>query len=243
MPTSRPRIRHISASVRCSRSAPSSSTRPRTAAPCGSSPITASAVIDLPDPLSPITPSTSPAPAAIATSDRIGRPWMASERSEIASRLTAGPPSRVGPGSRLAKRPRGTRGSALTPARLAAPPSERRPEEAAASSGASEQIFPSPPHHPRRRRQGGAGTTPPRARGRRAATAGRARDRPHVRTRRSRGSIRSRSPSPIRLSPSTVRTIASPGNRASHGAIATSVWLSASIRPQDGVGGCAPSPT
>ena len=40
--------------------------------------MTASAVIDLPEPLSPITPSTSPAPAAIATSCRIGRPWMAS---------------------------------------------------------------------------------------------------------------------------------------------------------------------
>ena len=44
----------------------------------------------------------------------------------------------------------------------------------------------------------------------RAAAAPRA--RPHARTRRSRGSSRSRSPSPIRFSPSTVSTMASPGN-------------------------------
>ncbi len=65
----------------------------------------------------------------------------------------------------------------------------------------------------------------------------------HVRTRRRRGSSRSRSPSPIRLRPSTVSTIASPGTMASQGAKEIMVWLSASIRPQDGVGGWAPRPT
>ena len=65
----------------------------------------------------------------------------------------------------------------------------------------------------------------------------------HARTRRSFGSSRSRSPSPIRFSPSTVSTIAMPGKIASQGAKEIIVWLSASIRPQDGVGGCAPRPT
>ena len=65
----------------------------------------------------------------------------------------------------------------------------------------------------------------------------------HARIRRMRGSRRSRSPSPIRLSPSTVSTMARPGTSARCGASAIIVWLSASIRPQEGVGGCAPSPT
>jgi hypothetical protein len=34
-----------------------------------------------------------------------------------------------------------------------------------------------------------------------------------------------------------------PGKIASQGAKEIIVWLSASIRPQDGVGGCAPKPT
>ena len=65
----------------------------------------------------------------------------------------------------------------------------------------------------------------------------------HARTRRRRGSSRSRRPSPIRLRPSTVSTIARPGASASQGAKAIIVWLSASIRPQEGVGGWAPRPT
>ena len=60
MPMSRPRTAHISASERRRRSAPAKPMRPVATAPCGSSRITESAVIDLPDPLSPITPSTSP---------------------------------------------------------------------------------------------------------------------------------------------------------------------------------------
>ncbi|MPL75522.1 hypothetical protein SDC9_21346 [bioreactor metagenome] len=65
----------------------------------------------------------------------------------------------------------------------------------------------------------------------------------HVSRPRSRGSSASRSPSPRRLSPNTVSTIASPGNSATCGAIATIVCASASIRPQLAVGGCAPRPT
>ena len=65
----------------------------------------------------------------------------------------------------------------------------------------------------------------------------------HALARRTRGSIRSRSPSPIRFRPRTVSTIARPGTSARWGAREIIVWLSASIRPQDGIGGCAPSPT
>ena len=65
----------------------------------------------------------------------------------------------------------------------------------------------------------------------------------HIRRTRNRGSSASRSPSPIRFSPSTVRMIANPGTSAICGAMLTMVCASASIRPQDGVGGCAPSPT
>ena len=65
----------------------------------------------------------------------------------------------------------------------------------------------------------------------------------HARTRRSRGSRRSRRPSPMRLRPRTVSTMARPGTSARCGAMAIMVWLSASIRPQEGVGGWAPRPT
>ena len=65
----------------------------------------------------------------------------------------------------------------------------------------------------------------------------------HLRVTRSRGSSASRSPSPIRFSPSTVRIIAKPGTSAICGAMLTMVCASASMRPQEGVGGCAPSPT
>ena len=213
MPTSRPRIRHISASVRCTRSAPSSSTRPRTAAPCGSSPITASAVIDLPDPLSPITPSTSPAPAAIATSDRIGSPWMASERSEIASRLTARPPF----ASRAGVKAREATARHARPGLDAGPNSQPHHRKGALrkqplpqAPRSSSSLFRRPTH---RRRRGGAGTTPPRACGRRAATAGRPRDRPHVRTRRSRGSIRSRKPVAHQVEPEHGQDDREPGEQ------------------------------
>ena len=60
---------------------------------------------------------------------------------------------------------------------------------------------------------------------------------------RRRGSSASRSPSPSRFSPSTVSRIASPGTTATCGASEIIVCASASIRPQLGVGGWAPSPT
>src|SRR5262249_55424640 len=63
------------------------------------------------------------------------------------------------------------------------------------------------------------------------------------RSRCRRGSKMSRRPSPIRLRPSTVTTMQRPGISARYGASATSVWLSASILPQLGIGGWAPRPT
>gem|GEM_PF-3299478 len=60
---------------------------------------------------------------------------------------------------------------------------------------------------------------------------------------RNLGSSASRNPSPSRFRPSTVTTMASPGMMATCGASDTMVCASASIRPQLGVGGCAPSPT
>ena len=63
------------------------------------------------------------------------------------------------------------------------------------------------------------------------------------RSRLTRGSNRSRRPSPVRLRPSTVTKMARPGMIASHGAKPIMVWASASIRPQLGAGGWAPRPT
>src|SRR5690606_4486145 len=57
-----------------------------------------------------------------------------------------------------------------------------------------------------------------------------------------RGSIASRKPSPRRFSPSTVSTMARPGKSAWFGATTMRVCASNSMRPQDGIGGCAPSP-
>ncbi len=62
------------------------------------------------------------------------------------------------------------------------------------------------------------------------------------RSRLSRGSRRSRRPSPRRLSPSTVMTMARPGKMARCGAIIMRVCASNSMRPQEGMGGCAPRP-
>ena len=58
----------------------------------------------------------------------------------------------------------------------------------------------------------------------------------------SRGSNRSRKPSPSRLSPSTASAIATPGYTASSGAWNSSVCASLSMRPHEGCGGCVPSP-
>jgi len=62
------------------------------------------------------------------------------------------------------------------------------------------------------------------------------------RSRASRGSNRSRSPSPNRFSPSTENTMAMPGNTASRGAWNSNVCASLSMRPHDGCGGCVPRP-
>mgnify|MGYP004138680845 CR=1 FL=1 len=71
MPMRRPRNLHISASRNCRRSCPFSGSCPATVAPCGRSPMAASAVIDLPDPLSPTRPSVSPAAMSTLTPFRI----------------------------------------------------------------------------------------------------------------------------------------------------------------------------
>jgi hypothetical protein len=59
---------------------------------------------------------------------------------------------------------------------------------------------------------------------------------------RSRGSSASRKPSPTRLSDSTTRKIASPGQIAIHGALVRKRCAALSMLPQDGAGGCWPSP-
>src|SRR5713101_8871085 len=59
---------------------------------------------------------------------------------------------------------------------------------------------------------------------------------------RSRGSSRSRRPSPMRLKPTTVTRIARPGKVAIHGAVSMNERPVASIDPHSGVGGLAPSP-
>src|SRR5258708_27131207 len=67
-------------------------------------------------------------------------------------------------------------------------------------------------------------------------------EQPAHRRRAKRGSIRSRSPSPIRLRPSTAIAIAAPGKIASRGAWYKKVCASLSMRPQLGSGGWVPSP-
>src|SRR5437588_269379 len=64
------------------------------------------------------------------------------------------------------------------------------------------------------------------------------RDVGHART-----SSASRKPSPMRLTASTVRPIASPGKSETHGATRSRSRPSATIAPQEGVGGGAPNPT
>ncbi len=56
-------------------------------------------------------------------------------------------------------------------------------------------------------------------------------------------SRRRRKPSPSKFKPRTNNTTAMPGKSARDGARAVSVCASLSIRPQLGVGGCAPRPT
>ncbi len=68
-------------------------------------------------------------------------------------------------------------------------------------------------------------------------------EKAHAALPRKRGSKRSRSPSPRRFSPSTEKTMASPGTSATCGASAIIVCASASILPQLGSGGWAPNPT
>src|ERR1700724_2856797 len=59
---------------------------------------------------------------------------------------------------------------------------------------------------------------------------------------RSLGSSASRRPSPTRLNDSTTRKIASPGQIAIHGALVRKRCAALSMLPQDGAGGCWPSP-
>ncbi len=59
------------------------------ALPSGSSRMTDSAVIDLPEPDSPTSPMTSPASIDRSMSLRIGVPPMSSDRFSISSRLIA----------------------------------------------------------------------------------------------------------------------------------------------------------
>src|SRR5256886_9598296 len=58
-----------------------------------------------------------------------------------------------------------------------------------------------------------------------------------------RTSSASRKPSPMRLTASTVRPIASPGKSDTHGATRSRSRPSATLAPQEGGGGGAPSPT
>ena len=59
---------------------------------------------------------------------------------------------------------------------------------------------------------------------------------------RCRGSRTSRTPSPSRLKANTVTRIARPGNTPIHQAVVRKPWASYSMRPQEGSGGCTPSP-
>src|SRR5262245_56920361 len=65
---------------------------------------------------------------------------------------------------------------------------------------------------------------------------------PGVQRRRSRGSNRSRTASPTRLTESTTSRIASPGSVDTHHADAISALPSATITPHDGFGGGMPAP-
>src|SRR5262245_44672838 len=56
------------------------------------------------------------------------------------------------------------------------------------------------------------------------------------------GSSASRKPSPSMLKDRTVRKIANPGQTAIHGALVRKRCAVLSIEPQDGAGGCWPSP-
>ena len=80
----------------------------------------------------------------------------------------------------------------------------------------------------------------------RRASAGRWRDRrPRAACQRralSLGSSASRKPSPSRLRPNTLSATATPGNTASRGARYIQFCASASIRPHEACGGCAPRP-
>ena len=59
---------------------------------------------------------------------------------------------------------------------------------------------------------------------------------------RSRGSSASRRPSPTRLSDNTTRKIENPGQIAIHGAVVRKRCAALSMLPQEGAGGCCPSP-
>ncbi len=91
MPMSRPRSSHISASGRASRSLPSNAPPARDRA-VRQQPHHRQAVIDLPEPLSPITPSTSPDSAAIATSRHLAA--MDADRQRLDREKAHGPASR-----------------------------------------------------------------------------------------------------------------------------------------------------
>src|SRR5579859_7568204 len=81
-----PRMRRISVSLRPSRSTPSNRIRPEvTPTDAGSKRIVESAVMLLPDPDSPTTPTTSPSPIENETPSRIVRPPTLVLRPSISS--------------------------------------------------------------------------------------------------------------------------------------------------------------
>ena len=85
MPISPPRTRHISRSGIAERSRPASAIRPAATAPSGRSRRTASAVIDLPEPDSPVSASTSPSASESETGPSTGAPAISTRRSRTSS--------------------------------------------------------------------------------------------------------------------------------------------------------------
>ncbi len=231
-----PRRAHRALSPRPTSSCPPRRMLPLTLAPSGSRPISASAVSDLPQPDSPIRPSVPPAvseksmPRTVST-----MPYgVASAMRRLVTSSNGSCMvlfSRLITGARLAHSCAEPVGAAQGPPRRAGAvplPAAR----SAAREGAER----------RGSRPACAGLDvreeqPPLAAARSMAAA-----QGVVLHLAKRGSRRSRRPSPSRFKPSTAQAMAAPGHTASSGAWCIKVCASASIRPQDGCGGCVPRP-